>query len=192
VKELFALLLAAGASLLLAVGAAAGSVLQRKRWLALLAAFALVAGIGLAGRAGYVALHKAKSWVAHTLKPRTGDEIYRELFGSAPPGCLHVLRHQDQIVPRLDCCIWLEFNACPAEIKRILANDTAFRPMNQAVPTLLPDTANYSPRPPWWQPSKLGRAALLRRKFQSSNPNRDQILIFSPDSTHAYYCDMAD
>ncbi|MGI4763108.1 MAG: hypothetical protein ACRYF0_20510 [Janthinobacterium lividum] len=191
-KVLFALLLAASASWLLAVGAAAGSVLRRKSRLALLAALALVAGIGLAGRAGYVVWHKAKGRVAHALKPRTGDEIYRALFGPALPGCLHVLQYQDQIVPRLDCCIWLEFTACPAEIKRILANDTAFRAVNQAVPALLPDTAHYSPTPAWWRPGKLGRAALRRQKFRPSNPNRDQILIFSPDSTHAYYCDMAD
>jgi hypothetical protein len=126
------------------------------------------------------------------MRPRTGEEIYTALFGRARPGCVRIIHYQDQIVPRLDCCIWLEFSACPAEIRRIAANDTAFRAVSQTVPLALPDTVNYSPRPAWWRPGKLGRAALLRRKFQPDNPNRDQLLIFSPDSTHAYYCDMAD
>lgn len=191
-REIITLSLLAGTLLSTALGLGLYWLLKRGKPLLYLVLASLLLGLGAAGWAAYRVSYKSYRHVAEAVRPRTGEEIYTALFGRARPRCLRVIHHQNQIVPRLDCCIWLEFTACPAEIKRILANDTAFRPVSQAVSTLLPDTANYSPKPTWWRPGKLGRAALLRQKFQPSNANRDQLLIFSPDSTHAYYCDMTD
>ena len=191
-KEIIGLLVLAVGLLIAAVGGLFHGIAARRRRVLSWALASLLLGLGVAGWAVYRVSYKSYRHVAKAMRPRTGEEIYMALFGRAQPGCLRVIHHQDQLVPRLDCCIWLEFKACPAEIKRILANDTAFRPVRQMVPALLPDTANYSPKPIWWRPGKLGRAVLLRQKFQPNNPNRDQLLIFSPDSTHAYYCDMAD
>ena len=191
-KEIIGLLVLAGGLLIAALGLLFYGIATRRRRVSYLVLASLLLGLGVAGWAAYRVSYKTYRHVAEAVRPRTGEEIYAALFGRARPGCLRVIHHQDQLVPRLDCCIWLEFRACPAEIKRILAHDTAFRPVSQPVPPLLPDTANYSPKPTWWRPGRLGRAALLRQKFQPSNPNRDQLLIFSSDSTHAYYCDMAD
>ena len=48
----------------------------------------------------------------------------------------------------------------------------------------------YSPRPEWFKPGALGDSIILLQ--HNNNPNRDQILLLAKDSTHAFYCDMAD
>ena len=55
------------------------------------------------------------------MKPRTGDEIYDALFDKRQFDCVKVLRYQDQVVPKIDYAIWLSFETCPNELKRILS-----------------------------------------------------------------------
>lgn len=129
--------------------------------------------------------------IDNPFKPRTGLEIYTALFGKPVENCIIVTNNYDQLVPRLDCCIWLEFKTCPNEIRRISAlepyerNDFPANDSDSYVPT-------YSPRPEWFKPHILGDSIIVLQKYNTENPNRDQILIFSKDSTHAFYCDMAD
>ena len=124
-------------------------------------------------------------------QPRTGEKIYSVLFGPSVTNCSKIINLTDQIVPRLDCCIWLEFQTCPAELRRIIAlqnyTSTTFRSgdLDQHLP-------GYSPRPDWWKPAKLNSTITLLQSYKPENPNRDKILIFAADSTHVYYCDMAD
>lgn len=123
---------------------------------------------------------------------RTGEQAYATLFGPPAAGCVAVQQLQDQLVPRLDCCIWLEFRACPGELARILARQPGYQPLTGAARAGVIDQSPYLPAPGWWAPASLGARAVVLRKQLANNPNRDQLLIFSPDSTHAYYCDMAD
>lgn len=118
------------------------------------------------------------------LAPRSGREIYVALFGEPVGNCLTIINQQDQIVPRLDCCIWLEFTACPGELTRI-SRLAAYQQVKY-------DSIPYGPLPAWWTPNKLGSKAIMLKNYSSDNPNRDQVLIFASDGTHAYYCDMAD
>jgi hypothetical protein len=124
-------------------------------------------------------------------QPRTSEKIYFVLFGRSIKDCSEIINLTDQIVPRLDCCIWLEFKTCPAELKRIIALEkytsttVASSDLDHHLPT-------YSPRPEWWTPHKLNTAVTLLRSYNPENPNRDKILIFAADSAHVYYCDMAD
>lgn len=121
--------------------------------------------------------------LSNPFKARTGNEIYEALFEAPAQNCVRVINNKDQIVPRLDCCIWLEFTTCPPELRRIIAQhpykSTAYAP-------------DYSPKPAWFKPELLGDSAIAVRHFNPDNPNRDQVLLFSKDSTHAFYCDMAD
>jgi len=129
--------------------------------------------------------------VKKSFEPRTGEEIYNTLFGPPADNCLTVLNKTDQIVPRLDCCIWLDFRTCPLELRRIIAlekyKSTVYNSIDTAeyIPT-------YSPMPVWWTPYKLNKTITVLTTYDTANPNRNKILIFAKDSSHAYYCDMAD
>ena len=129
--------------------------------------------------------------LAEVLRLRDGIEIYTALFGKPVSNCLTVINKADQIIPRLDCCIWLEFETCPLEMNRIISledystvkyisSDTSFN---------IPD---YSPKPAWWTPSVLSDSVIVMQSQQPDNPNRVKISIFAEDSSHVFYCDMAD
>lgn len=114
---------------------------------------------------------------------RTGMEMYTAVLGNPETNCVTVINSQDAYIPRIDCCIWLEFTTCPKELTRIIAKNE-LKPTNG-----MPD---YSPRPNWFVPENLGADYYTRRKYNPDDPNHDLILFFSKDSTRAYYCDMAE
>jgi hypothetical protein len=120
---------------------------------------------------------------------RKGIDIYVALFGRPTENCVFVTNKTDQIIPRLDCCIWLEFITCPKELNRILLfgdyKNVEFTNNNIFVP-------DYSPRPEWFKPQLLGDTIVELEIFKPDNPNRHQLIYFNRDSTHAFYCDMAD
>lgn len=125
------------------------------------------------------------------VRPRSGIEIYSAIFGKPGNNCVIVINKMDHIVPRLDCCIWLEFRTCPAELKRIISQDSykRLRHFSKDTGLYIPD---YGARPEWWSPQGLGDSVTVMQKFGIDNPNRDKIFVFSEDSSHVYYCDMAD
>lgn len=181
---------AGSAGVLLVVRWLSGQQL-RKTWVlsALLLSGLCFGWLGIrAARKAYRAGAQAVAGVPEYFARRSGKEIYSALFGSPVAGCIQIENYQDQLVPRLDCCIWLEFRTCPAEVKRILAANSY-----KAMPyDSVGYASNYGPKPTWWKPETLGCRAVAVRKQIAANPNRDQILVFAQDSTHAYYCDMAD
>ena len=75
----------------------------------------------MAGWTGYQFVTKSYKKVADILKPRTDDEIYNALFGKRKFDCVNVLNKQDQVIPKIDYAIWLQFETCPEELKRILS-----------------------------------------------------------------------
>ena len=129
--------------------------------------------------------------VTNAFRPRSGIEIYTALFGQPNDNCVTVTNKKDQVVPRLDCCIWLEFTTCPTELKRVISQYPykATKHLSADTSSYLP---TYSPRPFWWTPQTLGDSITIMQDFNFDNPNRDKVLIFSRDSSHVYYCDMAD
>ena len=181
---------AGGASALLAVRWLIGGKVRRAWALEVLLLSGLCFGwLGIkAAHKVYTAGAKAVAEVPTRLAHRSGEEIYSALFDSPVAGCLHMENYQDQLVPRLDCCIWLEFKTCPAELKRIIAASNYKTMPYDSVRY----ASNYSPKPMWWKPETLGSKAVAVRRHPAANSNRDQILVFAQDSTHAYYCDMAD
>lgn len=87
----------------------------------------LLIGFGSLFLLAVYATSKASSKVTKTVdavkqkfKARTGNEIYNAMFGNPVDKCTKVINHKDQIVPRLDCCIWLEFQTCSTELSRIV------------------------------------------------------------------------
>lgn len=54
-------------------------------------------------------------------EPRSGGKIYEAVFDKKQSDCVKVIRYRDQIIPLLDDAIWLYFETCPQELKRILS-----------------------------------------------------------------------
>lgn len=131
---------------------------------------------------------------------RTGMEMYTAVLGKPETNCVTVINSQDAYIPKIDCCIWLEFTTCPKELARIIA-DKELKPM-QAETSYYGDSSvavvtedgmpDYSPRPKWFVPENLGAGYKTLRKYNPDDPNHALILFFSKDSSRAYYCDMAE
>lgn len=187
-KEVSLLLLAAGTSFLVFVSAAARGVLKKNGRLLALAAFAFVAGGGFAGRGGYIFLRGAKVQLVNALKPRTGSEVYAALFGSKQATCVKVLHCQDQVVPKIDYAIWLQFETCPQELKRLLAlhNFTGQKQAGAGWNT----TALAAPES-WFKPESLGDSVLVFT-YRKDNYGAGQTLYTSADSTRAFCVDFSE
>lgn len=131
---------------------------------------------------------------------RTGMEMYTAVFGKPETNCVTVINSQDAYIPKVDCCIWLEFTTCPKELARIIAERelkfikaiTRYPGDSSVAVTSEYSFPNYSPKPNWFVPENLGAGYLIFQKYNPDDPNHDLILFFSKDSTHAYYCDMAE
>jgi hypothetical protein len=169
------------------------SGLRKRRKVIYISLLLLLFTIGAGIWTGYLFATKAYTRIKNVKLPireRSGNEIYNALFGSPEQTCVNVRNKKDQFIPRLDCCIWLEFTTCSAELRRIIAQQPYNQSLISTADTLaIPD---YSPRPEWFKPALLGDSIISLRNYKSDNPNRDQLLIFSKDSTHVFYCDMAD
>ncbi|MDO9374712.1 MAG: hypothetical protein Q7T76_09850, partial [Ferruginibacter sp.] len=53
--------------------------------------------------------------------PKDADKVYELLFKKSPASCVTFVNFKDQVVPKIDCCIWMEARLCPGELTRILA-----------------------------------------------------------------------
>lgn len=147
---------------------------------------------------GVYAASKASSKLTQTVdavkqkfEPRKGNEIYESLFGKPIDTCTKIINQKDQVFPRLDCCIWLEFKTCSKELNRLIKQQH-FKTKKYSSTDTTSYIPDYSPKPLWWAPQVLGDTVIVSRDFSFDNPNRDRILIFAKDSSHAFYCDMAD
>jgi hypothetical protein len=163
--------------------------------------FAIFSGIYtgvLFARKAYDKLKTVK--IENPLRKRTGMEMYTALLGEPTTNCVTVTNSQDQYIPKIDCCIWLEFTTCPNELARIIAEkklkpiEPETRYYGDSSNAVITDSniPDYSPRPKWFTPQNLGKDYKTLRKYNIDDPNHDVILYFSKDSTHAFYCDMAE
>ncbi len=169
---------------------------KKKRSLIYVAIVFLFAALLAGLQTGYTVANKTYDRIKTVeiespFKSRTGIEIYTALFGPPVQNCVRVVNQTDQIVPRLDCCIWLEFKTCPAELNRLIALEQ-YEKRTLLVNDTITYLPNYSAKPEWFQPGTLGDSIYVFQNYNSENPSRSQILIFSRDSSHAYYCDTAD
>ena len=150
--------------------------------------FTLAAAFFSASWTVYLVVNKSYKKVAKTLKPRTGEEIYSALFGKPENECLKVLNYQDQIVPKVDYAIWLEFETCPQELKRIL-NQHEFT-MNK-VPKSGVNQIGPSENNNWFNPQTLGDS-LLVFVYEKDEYGNGQTIYSSLDSTKVFCIDILD
>ena len=128
------------------------------------------------------------SRIIHNSRPKTPDEVYSILFKKPLYSCMTSINFKDQVIPKLDCCIWMEVKVCQAELTRIIALKKY-----RASVYLQSDSLNllksFSGRPVWWTPQVLGDT-INKLTFQF-NADNQQTLLFGKDSSHVYLCDQA-
>jgi len=132
----------------------------------------------------YLAVSKSYNRVVAILAPRTGHEIYVALFGETKYSCLNVLNHQDQFIPKIDYAIWLYFETCPEEMKRILSR--------QKYEAETYSTKGWNGKGPnWFKPETLGDSIRVFT-YRKDDFGNIQELYSSLDSTKAFCIDILD
>lgn len=134
--------------------------------------------------------HKIKSDIGRFIqntRPKKAGAVYTLLFKSPKDSCLTVHNFKDQVIPKIDCCIWMELKICPTELVRILSGkkytETIFK---SGSITFL---SAFRDRPSWWTPQILGNTITKANiRFDQDN---EQTLFFGEDSSHVYLCDQA-
>ena len=123
------------------------------------------------------------------LKPRAGEEIYKALFGQDESGCVRVTNSQDQIIPKIDVAIWLKFETCPPELKRILSQHTFdFGKVETASWT---ESIPYGETIDWVNPQIMGDTIFVF-EYSSKDGKNIQTLWTSRDSTRVLCRDIFD
>jgi hypothetical protein len=136
-------------------------------------------------------VNKIKSDLSRLIEnssPKKAEEVYTLLFKKPNNDCLRVINYKDQVIPKIDCCIWMEVNLCPTELRRIInsKNYSIFKFKKVDSVNFL---ASFSDRPIWWTPQDLG-SELFKLNFRFDKDN-EQSLFFGKDSSHVYLCDQA-
>lgn len=145
--------------------------------------------IVLSACTGFLFLSKTYNKLEETLKPRTGDEIYDELFGKRQTYCIKILNYQDQLVPKIDYAIWLHFETCPNELKRILSRHEFTA---EKLPTAKRDEKiPYGETLEWFNPTTLGDTILVY-EYSSENGRNIQTIWINLDSTKVFVRDILD
>lgn len=152
---------------------------------------ALLSFLSAAGVGAYGAFVLARKSIGLISFSRSGMQIYTAVFGRPSGNCTSVVHSTDQVLPRIDCCIWLEFKTCPRELARIASQGSYVFRQYPASDTLSYETM-HSVEPSWWRPSLLGDTVNMLSDQNPEDPNHARFLLFSADSTHVFYCDFAE
>lgn len=120
--------------------------------------------------------------------PKKAEEVYALLFKKPADGCLSIINFKDQVIPQLDCCIWMEVKLCPAELVRII-NAKKYQSTKWSRTDSIAILSFFPGRPAWWSPQVLGDS-LTKMNFKFDKDN-EQTLFFSKDSSHLFLCDQA-
>jgi hypothetical protein len=137
---------------------------------------------------GYQFVKKSTNKVATFLKPRTGEEIYKALFGKSQSGCVKILNYQDQEIPKIDYAIWLHFKTCPDELNRIL---TLQQYDSKIISTKGIISSGPSASENWFKPELLGDS-ILEFYYKKDEYGNGQEIYCNLDSTEVYCKDILD
>lgn len=89
---------------------------KQMAWLyASLLSFLLMAACG-----GFAVYKLVTGSVGGLLRSRTGEQVYEAMFGKPAYDCVKVTQVQDQVIPVMDDAIFLSWETCPQEMRRIL------------------------------------------------------------------------
>lgn len=137
----------------------------------------------------YLIANKSINKISEITKPRDGQEIYKALFGNDENECVEILNYQDQIIPKIDYAIWLNFTICPEECKRILSefnySKEELETKNWGEGTPLAENIN------WWNPKSMGDFINVY-EYRIKEGKNIRTLWISSDSTEVYCRDILD
>ena len=161
--------------------------LSRKKFFLSLS-FILIAIISVFFYTGFKKINSDISRIIHNSSPKSPTEIYTLLFKKPLDSCITIVNLKDQVIPWVDCCIWMEVKLCPAELNRI-ANLKKYARFVYSKSDSLNFLQTFDDRPKWWSPQNLSDSLTkLNIKFNKGN---QQSIFFGADSSHVYICDQA-
>lgn len=164
-----------------------GSKLSGKKFLTSLALI-LTAIISLFFYSGFNKIQSDFSRIIHNSRPKSPAEIYTLLFKKAPDSCIYIVNLKDQVIPKMDCCIWMEVELCPSELNRI-ARLKKYATSEYSKSDSLIFLQTFGDRPAWWLPQHLGDS--ITRITVIFNEMNQQSIFFGADSSHVFICDQA-
>ncbi|POS00544.1 hypothetical protein Q361_1682 [Flavobacterium croceum DSM 17960] len=187
-KELIILTVISGLAFLLFLVTLILGLTKKNKKLKLTSLLLFFAFIGLTAWTGFKFVSKTYNKVTETLRPRTGDEIYDALFDKRKTDCIKILNFQDQVVPKIDYAIWLHFETCPDELKRILSLHD-FK--TEIVSTKGWNTDGPLANENWFKPETLGDSILVFT-YNKDEYGNGQYIYSSIDSTKVFLKDILD
>jgi hypothetical protein len=187
-KELIILTVISGLAFLLFLVTLILGLTKKNKKLKRTALFLFFAFIGLTAWTGFKFVSKTYNKVAETLKPRTGDEIYDALFDKRQTDCIKILNFQDQVIPKIDYAIWLHFESCPDELKRILSRHD-FK--SEVVSTIGWNTDGPLAHENWFKPETLGDSIFVFI-YNKDEYGNGQYIYSSLDSSKVFVKDILD
>lgn len=152
----------------------------------------LISGIVLIGALYlYTGSSKIKSDISRLVKnssSKKAEDVYSLLFKKPLDSCLKIINFKDQVIPTIDCCIWMEVDICPAELARVIQRKKylAFTFSRSDSVQFL---ASYVDRPNWWTPQSIGDS--ITKMYFKFDEDNEQTLFWGKDSSHVYLCDQA-
>lgn len=188
-KELIILTVISGLTFLLSLVTLILGFTQKNKKLKLASLLLFFSFICLIAWTGFKFVNKTYNKVSETLRPRTGDEIYDALFDKRQTDCIKILNFQDQVVPKIDYAIWLHFETCPDELKRVLSEHD--------YTTERLSTANWDGKIPyvetldWFNPTTLGDTIMVY-EYSTNDSKNIQTIWTSLDSTKVFVRDILD
>lgn len=157
---------------------------NKKLWLAAFGALLIFSGLALF--TGIKMVSVSYQGITNFFKPRTGEEIYTGLFDKKQPDCVKIISYMDAVIPKMDDAIWLYFETCPEELKRILAGNNFISGKIASA-----DVSGEIPDSTWITPDSFGDTVLIYNYFSDDNHNFKTIWA-SMDSTKVIYRDVMD
>lgn len=188
-KELIILTIISGLAFLVFLVTLILGFTKKNKKLKLTSLLIFFAFIGLTAWTGFKFVSKTYNKVAETLRPRTGDEIYDALFDKRQTDCIKILNFQDQVVPKIDYAIWLHFETCPDELKRILSKHEF---ITEKLSTAKWDgKIPYSETLDWFNPTTLGDTIMVY-EYSTNDSKNIQTIWTNLDSTKVFVRDIFD
>jgi len=187
-KETFLLFMFFASTLVIALTIAFNTSSKYKTTLFILGMIFLLSIAAILLTQGVKKVNTDLSRILYNSRPKSAEEVYTLLFKKPVDSCVTVRNFKDQVIPKIDCCIWIELVLCPAELQRII-NLKKYTETSMTKPDSLIFLKPFSDRPAWWTPQKLGDS-IWKYHIIFKNGN-EQNLFIGKDSMHVYLCDEA-
>jgi hypothetical protein len=153
-------------------------------------AIGLFVGTAITGGLSVSRAFNKLSTAMANVEPRSGEKMYEQTLSDSALDCVKIINAHDRADFLRSCCIWLEFETCPAEIDRIPADHkTDMTKLDiEKLEAWAPETRE---KPNWWKPETLGDSAFIIN-FEFPIPGIERKMFLSADSTKAFFFERMD